>query len=320
MKPFDVRDPSYRSCTGTPVGIMTMDRDLSAEFLELVSTIPAAEVEPPAAAVPPTPTYVYAFHSASSEVVRCARLSRHKIDHLSALVRRSSIYEDPAQEIAALMHAINDEVTKASQELKGARRQRLEAGWRPGDTTESSKHCAAMEAQALREVEETSGAFKHVLQLRTDSVKELTERKDKFSRRSLEKKERPKRSRVPVFDNLPRPEGTTETTKAALPQQQMDLLIPDQTYHVARADAATDIEAQVQEIGAIFGKLATLVRQQDEQVERIETNVEEAAADVDRARNVLVHSLNNMNTTTKTALKCAGIITTSLLIYTIVFA
>lgn len=297
------------------------DRDLSHEFHDLVAQMATVVPEVASNDVFPvvrlTPPYVYDFHSASASVIRLSRLSRRKVEHLSSLVRRSSIFDDATEEIEALIHAINDEVTKASQQLKLARRNSLEPH---RSNLECYEHCRAMERQALREVEDASSAFKNVLKLRSDSVKELTERKEKFGKRG-NRGDKPKRHRVPVFDGLPRPDEIVETPGHQLPpEQQMDLLIPDQTYHVTRADAATDIESQVQEIGAIFSNLSTLVRQQEEQVERIETNVEQAAADVDRARNVLTDRLNNMDATTKTALKCGGIITASFIVYTIFLA
>ncbi|KAJ8610675.1 hypothetical protein CTAYLR_005651 [Chrysophaeum taylorii] len=283
--------------------------DRTREFFELLHKMPVVEAvdEARATTTTTTPGYVGQFHAASTGVVVGARVAMARVKHLSILVRRSSIFEDPAEEIAALIHAINDDLTASGTELNAARRRWLEPNKRSG--AECARHCVAMDAQAAREVEETTEAFKHVLKLRSESVKAQTDRKEMFARSS--KQEKKVRARVPVFDDgLPRPQHQT--------QDQM--LIPDTTYLDARADAAQDIEAQVQEIGDIFGKLSSLVKQQDEQVERIETNIEQTVADVDRAQSVLLHRLNNMNATTRTVLKCVGIVTATFVFYTVVIA
>lgn len=290
--------------------------DRLSEFRDLVSKMPRGSSAEEPEEKKETPPFVFTFHAASARIVRSSRRSRKKIEHLSTLVRQSSLFKDPAAEIAGLIHAINDEVTKSSQALRKARP--------PTSSGIVDRHCGAMNSQTRIEIDQTSDAFKHVLKLRSDSVKQLTERKEAF--RGKEKKRNTpvaSRNRVPVFedDRLPRPDGLASTTgNGGGAQQQQMLLIPDQTYHTARADVASDIEAQVQEIGTIFSKLTSLVKQQDEQVELIEANVEEAADSVDRATNVLVDRLNNMDATTKTAFKCAGIITATLLVWSVVLA
>ena len=65
----------------------------------------------------------------------------------------------------------------------------------------------------------------------------------------------------------------------------------------------------------MFGRVAQLVKDQNESVERIEVNVEAAAADVEAAETALVQRLNTMSSTTVTALKVGGIVLTTLVCY-----
>ncbi len=56
-------------------------------------------------------------------------------------------------------------------------------------------------------------------------------------------------------------------------QQQQQPLIPDSSYYESRAEAASEIEAGIMRLGAVFGRLGELVADQQELVERLHDNV-----------------------------------------------
>ena len=98
--------------------------------------------------------------------------------------------------------------------------------------------------------------------------------------------------------------------------RQQQLLIPDQ-YVTQRADAAQRVEAQVQEVSQIFGRVADLIKDQGESVERIEVNVESAAADVEAAEGELMERLDNMGGNLVIGLKVGGIVLATMVAYVI---
>ena len=98
--------------------------------------------------------------------------------------------------------------------------------------------------------------------------------------------------------------------------RQQQLLIPDQ-YVTQRADAAQRVEAQVQEVSQIFGRVADLIKDQGESVERIEVNVESAAADVEAAEGELMDRLDNMGGNLVIGLKVGGIVLATMVAYVI---
>ena len=142
--------------------------------------------------------------------------------------------------------------------------------------------------------------------------------------------DRQTRARVPVYDDdaakpakpglLPRPAGTSVAGDDGprAPVQQAALLIPDDTYLQRRADASERVEAQVAEVTSIFGKVAQMIKDQNESVERIEVNVESATHDVESAQDALLAKLNNMSSNTATALKVGGIICATLVAYILI--
>ena len=84
-----------------------------------------------------------------------------------------------------------------------------------------------------------------------------------------------------------------------------------------RADAAQRVEAQVQEVSQIFGRVADLIKDQGESVERIEINVESAAADVEAAEGELMDRLDSMGGNLVIGLKVGGIVLATMVAYVI---
>jgi syntaxin 5 len=66
------------------------------------------------------------------------------------------------------------------------------------------------------------------------------------------------------------------------------LLIPEQAYLEARAQAIEDVESHIVELGSIFNRLANMIAEQRELVERIEDNVDDAHERVTHTRDYLL--------------------------------
>ena len=296
--------------------------EISGDFMDLVAKMPRGERSAPTVT---SHEYARPFGTVTAQIVCSVRRTRRKLERLSQLVRRSSLFEDATEEISGLIHNANEEVTAASTSFRTAR---SELGKSRDFLSDKQKqhhgeftHVTAMEAATQLEIEETSRFFQAILRRRRETMRQQHERREFFGK---SRENQVERSRIPIFDDvLPRPVGTAprdEKKSDTHKQQQMDLLIPDQTYHSSRATATADVEAQVQEIGNIFGKLTSLISQHDELVERIEANVEEASHNVDATATVLRDRLSHMSDTTTTAIKVAGILAATAVIYTVFLA
>eukprot|EP00635_Sarcinochrysidales_sp_CCMP3193_P001279 CAMPEP_0118903396 /NCGR_PEP_ID=MMETSP1166-20130328/8273_1 /TAXON_ID=1104430 /ORGANISM="Chrysoreinhardia sp, Strain CCMP3193" /LENGTH=293 /DNA_ID=CAMNT_0006842623 /DNA_START=15 /DNA_END=896 /DNA_ORIENTATION=+ len=291
--------------------------DLSREFADLLAKMPRGE-RPLVSRGEPC-----GFGAASAQVVCQARRTRRKLERLSQLVRRSSLFEDATEEISSLIRSANDEVTLASTKFRAAKADNSQQQQKK--KTAVAAHVASIEQAVTAEIEETSRFFKAVLRRRSETMRQQHERREVFGKKT-------ERARIPVFDDVQRPppppsrgvpEDATTRKKnggGGLSQQQQELLIPDRTYQTSRASATADVEAQVQELGNIFGKLTSLISQQDELVERIELNVEDANANVDATATLLRGRLSNMSDSATTAVKVASILAATAVIYTVFLA
>ena len=60
------------------------------------------------------------------------------------------------------------------------------------------------------------------------------------------------------------------------------------SYYASRADAMHTIESTIVELGGIFTQLAHMVKEQEEMVQRIDSNVEDTALNVEMGHNEIL--------------------------------
>ena len=102
-------------------------------------------------------------------------------------------------------------------------------------------------------------------------------------------------------------------------QSQMQL-IPDQDYLRQRADAMSQVESNIVELGTIFNKLAVMVNEHRDMVQRVEDNVEDANANLNLSLATLTDTLQNLQTNRALAMKVMGILVLFIMMFIIFFA
>eukprot|EP00977_Amphora_coffeiformis_P028377 scaffold34940_cov246-Amphora_coffeaeformis.AAC.5 len=110
-----------------------------------------------------------------------------------------------------------------------------------------------------------------------------------------------------------------EQMEAANGMQSMQL-IPDQDYLQQRADAMSTVESNIVELGTIFNKLAVMVKEHGEMVQRVEDNVEDANTNINLSLNVLTDTLTSLRTNRRLALRVFSALVVFILMFIIFFA
>ncbi len=103
-------------------------------------------------------------------------------------------------------------------------------------------------------------------------------------------------------------------------QQSQYQLIPDQDYLRQRADAMTQVESNIVELGTIFQKLAVMVNEHRDMVMRVEDNVEEANTNLNLSMAALTDTLQNLQTNRMLMAKVLGIVVLFIIMFIIFFA
>lgn len=97
-------------------------------------------------------------------------------------------------------------------------------------------------------------------------------------------------------------------------------LIPDQDYLRQRADAMSQVESNIVELGTIFNKLAVMVNEHRDLVQRVEDNVEDANANVNLSLATLTDTLRDLQTNRALGMKVMGILVLFIIMFIIFFA
>jgi syntaxin 5 len=101
---------------------------------------------------------------------------------------------------------------------------------------------------------------------------------------------------------------------------QMLQLIPDQDYLQTRADAMSTVESNIVELGTIFNKLAGLVHEHREMVQRVEDNVEDANANIFQSMSVLTDTLQNLRSNRALAFRLFSVLVLFIIFFIVFFA
>ena len=98
---------------------------------------------------------------------------------------------------------------------------------------------------------------------------------------------------------------------------QMQLVQTD--YLQQRADAMSTVETQMVELGTIFNKLAVMVSEHGEMVQRVDDNVQDAELNINMSMNVLTDTLESLRTNRMLALRVFSVLVAFIIAF-IIFA
>lgn len=97
-------------------------------------------------------------------------------------------------------------------------------------------------------------------------------------------------------------------------------LIPDQDYLRERADAMSQVETNIVELGTIFNKLAVMVSEHRDMVQRVEDNVDDANANINLSLGALTDTLHNLRTNRALFFKILAVLVTFIVFFVIFLA
>mmetsp|Transcript_26847 Transcript_26847/g.62864 ORF Transcript_26847/g.62864 Transcript_26847/m.62864 type:complete len:348 (-) Transcript_26847:404-1447(-) len=331
--------------------------DRSREFQQLCAQLgPSMPPTPPPAAATPAVASLSDFHSAASNISHEIYNTSQKLAQLTRLVqqRGKSLFNDPANEISALVHGISEDIRVLNGKLESAQTYVNQKKSQLGDKSQVADHSVQVVGELKSSLISATKSFKDVVKQRQNNVKAQQERKAMFGQGSGSKLQR---SRPKVYGNgaaaaggspggsdalaLPRPGGTMgsgggipgggggggfgggemvqrkryDPSQGQHPhhqqqqqQQQQMQLIPDQSYLAERADAMTEIEGHILELGEVFNRLGSLVEDHREMTERLRDNVDDAMENTEMAHQRLMRTFNQLTSGRSLTYKISAIL------------
>ncbi|XP_006781357.1 syntaxin-5a isoform X1 [Neolamprologus brichardi] len=273
-----------------------------------------------------------------------------KLEKLTILAKRKSLFDDKAVEIEELTYIIKQDINSLNKQiaqLQDLVRSRGAPGGRHIQT-----HSNTIVVSLQSKLASMSNDFKSVLEVRTENLKQQRSRREQFSQPPASSsplmannfRSRKKGAQEPQAAREPRNDYQGYTTAnykdgSVLMQEesrsrgdvaidmdspsnplQLQLIDEQDSYIQSRADTMQNIESTIVELGSIFQQLAHMVKEQEETIQRIDANVEDTQLNVEAAHTEILKYFQSVSSNRWLMIKIFLVLVVFFIIFVVFFA
>ncbi|CAJ0939153.1 unnamed protein product, partial [Mesorhabditis belari] len=240
------------------------------------------------------------FNQIAKRIGRDMSLTCAKMERLAELAKKKSLFND-GHEVEGLSKDITEAIKALNKQIAALQEYSRK---RNGQTTskQGQGHSNLVVVGLQSKLANVSKDFQTVLEVRTENLKHQKSRREMFSMAGPEISSLPTSSGTPMIRSRLLDDDASAGGSVTL---NMDLLAPHQSQQVyadqstayaqARSDTMALIEGSVSELGQIFSQLARLVSEQGEMIERIDSNVEDTAINIDAAHTEILRYFHSIS-------------------------
>ena len=238
------------------------------------------------------------FNQCAQHVSARLAYTSDSLTKISKLMQTQTVFDDRSQEIGKMISLVQYDVSELMDQLKTL--AELQAAIR-GATKQCGKHNDAV-VQALRiKLLATTTSFKTLINARSDEVNKTRKRRSIYES-----------SKAITADEVEDVGGTDQRQDLS---RQVVMQNADNLYAAERRQQIIDIEVSIRELGSMFTELQNLVHQQDELLQRIDENVDQADVNVNAGLTELMTYLKTISSGRGLMLKLLGILFVALLFF-----
>jgi syntaxin 5 len=230
------------------------------------------------------------FSNIAAQIGLGIAATTEKLDRLTKLAKRKSLFDDPSVEIQELTTVINQDIKNINNQIAVLQQFKDSAN----RNKQSETHTDTVVNTLKNKLQKTTKGFTQVLEIRTENLKVQQREKENFTGSSLSPFSK-RTMESPLYKPASAPESSPASDEVAIAMPQQALLITQDRYLSTRADAVQSIERTITELQLIFRQLATLVAEQGEQIERIDRDIDLTDKNVTNAHNQLLRYLTNIS-------------------------
>ncbi|XP_023263141.1 syntaxin-5 isoform X1 [Seriola lalandi dorsalis] len=273
-----------------------------------------------------------------------------KLEKLTILAKRKSLFDDKAVEIEELTYIIKQDINSLNKQiaqLQDLVRSRGAPGGRHIQT-----HSNTIVVSLQSKLASMSNDFKSVLEVRTENLKQQRSRREQFSQPPVSSsplmannfRSRKKGAQEPHAAREPRNDYQGYTTSnlkesSVLMQDesrslgdvaidmdsqsnplQLQLIDEQDSYIQSRADTMQNIESTIVELGSIFQQLAHMVKEQEETIQRIDANVEDTQLNVEAAHTEILKYFQSVSSNRWLMIKIFLVLVIFFIVFVVFFA
>uniref|UniRef100_A0A1A9WM30 t-SNARE coiled-coil homology domain-containing protein n=1 Tax=Glossina brevipalpis TaxID=37001 RepID=A0A1A9WM30_9MUSC len=246
-----------------------------------------------------------------------------KLEKLTMLAKKKSLFDDRPQEIQELTYIIKGDLNALNQQIA-----RLQGISKDQIRTVNGKHLVSHSSNMVLALQSKlasmSTDFKQILEVRTENLKHQKSRRDQFGHGPLAANSisptTAKQGSLLLSEENQAVSIDMSSANESAPllgpqnqsqvQQQQQIVLYDESddYVQQRAETMQNIESTIVELGGIFQQLAHMVKEQEEIVERIDTNIQDAELNIEGAHSEILKYFQSVSKNRWLMIKIFGIL------------
>ncbi|ETM44916.1 hypothetical protein F441_10170 [Phytophthora nicotianae CJ01A1] len=275
------------------------------------------------------------FNAAASDISKEVYQASKRLQQLTQLVRQNNMFNDPTEAINELAALVKKDITDINMQLDNLQ-EYINSKRQSAPSRQAAKHSDAIVSLMKSDLMATTRGFKDILEVRQDNMKLQQSRRARYGKTASSalgkplafKAPQPPRSNnshtgslqeVNLSNTLPRPGVSTGDNTEIQPlittMTQEQIVAEQQNYTESRAEAVSQIESHIVDIGQLFGRLSTLIHEQGDLVRRIDDNVEESLVNVSSGEHELLKYFSSLSNNRMLALKISAILLVFLIFF-----
>ena len=267
-----------------------------------------------------------------------------KLEKLTDLAKKQSLFDDKPKEIEEYTYLIKQDINNLQGEL--AQLAHFVKNNQTHDGKNMQKHSSNIVFTLQSKLANVHKDFKQVLEVRSENLKQQNERGEKyFSRTTLNPSQTSSAATASIFAPPKLPGSSTMGAKSVLmydndshhqnkthdpntvldmdllqkQQMQKSLIInQEESFLRERATAMQTVEQTIVELGGMFTQLATMIKEQDEAIQRIDSNIEDVDLNVNEAHSELLKYFQSVTSNRWLMIKVFGILIVFFIVFIVV--
>ncbi|XP_022108678.1 syntaxin-5-like [Acanthaster planci] len=221
-----------------------------------------------------------------------------KLEKLTILAKRKSLFDDKSVEIQELTYIIKQDINSLNKQIGQLQQVVRQRNSQNGRHMQTHSNTVVLALQS--KLANMSNDFKTVLEVRTQNLKDQKDRREQFSQGPIASSLPPSAISASGGSVLLQEEHKGDFSidmsggmdgprhRGGGPMQQMALVEEQDNYIKSREETMHSIESTIVELSGIFQQLAHMVKEQEEQVQRIDNNVEDTVMNVEAAHSEIL--------------------------------
>ncbi|XP_061786215.1 syntaxin-5a isoform X1 [Nerophis lumbriciformis] len=274
-----------------------------------------------------------------------------KLEKLTILAKRKSLFDDKAVEIEELTYIIKQDINSLNKQIAQLQELIRSRGAPGGKHIQTHSNTIVVSLQS--KLASMSNDFKSVLEVRTENLKQQRSRREHFSQppaaasplmannfRSRKKgAQEPHAAREPRNDYQGFTTSNVKESSVLMQDEsrslgdvaidmdshannplQLQLIDEQDSYIQSRADTMQNIESTIVELGSIFQQLAHMVKEQEETIQRIDSNVEDSQLNVEAAHSEILKYFQSVSSNRWLMIKIFLVLVIFFIVFVVFFA